>query len=165
MRYLLVLILVLLVMLVLPVTAQDTEGREIQGLELLEDYPAVQFWFKAYARHYPDTLHEKCTEYITGPDARQYQTAKSLLITFHGIEGIKADFEYYPSVRPNLTFTIESVIAEDNSVAVRYTAHYTGRVRPDEKTYPAMAMFHLEADRLHEIWHYFNWCDMGFFEC
>lgn len=164
MRYMPVMLLVLLIALALPLpmTAQEIEGREIKGLELVE-HPAVQFWFKAYAGHYPfaqDRL-EQCQEHIAS-DAKQYETRGTI---FQGVDGICTDMAVTQQL--SLSFDLETVVTEGDFVAVRYTSFSPsnkGR-NAESTTYPAMVMFHLENDQLQEIWNYFDWCDTELVEC
>ena len=143
-RLIIFLIVALLASSVLfPVQAQDPAEAD---LEMLEDYPAVHYWFASFWGELENT-RDAANEYLH-EDYSYYDPTTSY----------SSPQEHYYHVSlwrrytPDFTGMIHEVVAEDGSIAVRYTVWGTGKTSGQEMRWTGIVMFHLEDEKGGDDW-------------
>lgn len=110
----------------------------------------VRRYLNAFNQRDRDTLAA-----VLADDVVEHGTSEEL----HGVEEIMRFLDAHFEIFPDYTGTTEAMMAEDDTVAIRYTVMgtHTGEFRGLEPTghtveWTGMGMYRIESDEIAEIW-------------
>jgi predicted SnoaL-like aldol condensation-catalyzing enzyme len=127
---------------------------EIEGVELLTEYPAIRFWFEGYGKCYSGSeLTTICNNVFT-EDVVQRDLGFG---GYHGCNEITLDMKH--DWFPEVSITIDDVISKDDQVYVRSTWVYKGEYSGFTEFFGTAAQFDLVDDQVNAIWFFFNLCE------